>query len=50
MRSFCKQSVNSLEERQITETTIDADAVLATFNVKHYNVLKELKTAQPYEK
>jgi len=34
----------------IAETAISVDAELATFNVKHYSVLKELKTIQPYEK
>jgi predicted nucleic acid-binding protein len=34
----------------IAETAVSMDAELATFNVKHYSVLKELKTLQPYEK
>jgi tRNA(fMet)-specific endonuclease VapC len=34
----------------IAETALSMDAELATFNVKHYSVLKELKTIQPYEK
>jgi len=34
----------------IAETAISVGAELATFNVKHYQVLKELKTIQPYEK
>jgi len=34
----------------IAETAISVDAELATFNVKHYSVLKELKITQPYEK
>jgi len=34
----------------IAQTAISLDAELATFNVKHYSVLKELKTLQPYEK
>jgi predicted nucleic acid-binding protein len=34
----------------IAETAISVDAKLATFNAKHYSVLKELKTIQPYEK
>jgi hypothetical protein len=29
---------------------LSVEAELATFNVKHYNVLKELKTIQSYEK
>lgn len=34
----------------IAETAIGGDAELATFNVKHYRVLKGLKTIQPYKK
>lgn len=34
----------------IAETAIGANAALATFNVKHYRVLKGLRTVQPYEK
>jgi len=34
----------------IAETAISVDAELATFNIKHYRVLKELKTIQPYRK
>jgi len=34
----------------IAQTAISLDAELATFNVKHYSVLKELKIIQPYEK
>lgn len=34
----------------IAETTIGVDAELATFNVKHYRVLKGLKTIQPYKR
>jgi tRNA(fMet)-specific endonuclease VapC len=34
----------------IAETAISLDAELATFNVKHYSVLKKLQTIQPYEK
>jgi tRNA(fMet)-specific endonuclease VapC len=34
----------------IAQTAISVDAELATFNTKHYSVLKELKTIQPYEK
>jgi len=32
----------------IAETTIGMNAELATFNVKHYRVLRGLKTIQPY--
>ena len=32
----------------IAETAIGVGAELATFNVKHYQVLKELQTIQPY--
>jgi predicted nucleic acid-binding protein len=32
----------------IAETAIGADAELATFNIKHYRVLRGLKTVQPY--
>jgi predicted nucleic acid-binding protein len=34
----------------IAETAIGAYAELATFNVKHYRVLKELQCLQPYER
>ncbi|MBI5353164.1 MAG: PIN domain-containing protein [Chloroflexi bacterium] len=34
----------------IAETAIGVHAQLATFNVKHYRVLRGLKTVQPYEK
>jgi predicted nucleic acid-binding protein len=34
----------------IAETAISEDAELATFNVKHYSVIKGLKTLRPYEK
>jgi len=34
----------------IAETAIGANAELATFNVKHYRVLRGLKSTQPYEK
>ncbi len=34
----------------IAETVTSADAELATFNVKHYSVLKGLKTIRPYGK
>ena len=34
----------------IAETVIGFGAELATFNVKHYGVLKELKTIQPYQR
>jgi predicted nucleic acid-binding protein len=34
----------------IAETVIGFGAELATFNVKHYRVLKELKTIQPYKR
>ncbi len=34
----------------IAETVVGIDAELATFNVKHYSVLKDLHTIQPYEK
>ena len=34
----------------IAETAIGANAELATFNVKHYRVLRGLKSLQPYER
>jgi predicted nucleic acid-binding protein len=34
----------------IAETAVGFGAQLATFNTKHYSVLKELKTIQPYER
>lgn len=34
----------------IAETAIGVDAELATFNVKHYRVLKGLRSIQPYER
>ncbi len=34
----------------IAETAIGANAELATFNVKHYRVLKGLRSVQPYER
>jgi predicted nucleic acid-binding protein len=34
----------------IAETAVGFGAQLATFNAKHYNVLKELKTIQPYQR
>lgn len=34
----------------IAETAIGLGAILATFNVKHYRVLVELKTIQPYRR
>jgi predicted nucleic acid-binding protein len=34
----------------IAETAIGFGAELATFNIKHYGVLKELKTVQPYKR
>ncbi len=34
----------------IAETAIGVNAELATFNVKHYRVLKGLRTVQPYER
>ncbi len=34
----------------IAETAIGADAELATFNVKHYRVLRGLRSVQPYER
>ncbi|HNS61652.1 MAG TPA: PIN domain-containing protein [Anaerolineales bacterium] len=34
----------------IAETAIGVEAELATFNVKHYRVLRGLKTIQPYSK
>lgn len=34
----------------IAETAIGVHAELATFNVKHYRVLKGLKIVQPYER
>jgi predicted nucleic acid-binding protein len=34
----------------IAETVIGFGAELATFNVKHYGVLKELNTIQPYQR
>ena len=34
----------------IAETAIGLGASLATFNVKHYRVLVELKTIQPYKR
>ncbi|MBV6400745.1 MAG: Ribonuclease VapC10 [Anaerolineales bacterium] len=34
----------------IAETAIGVDAELATFNIKHYRVLRGLKTIQPYSK
>jgi predicted nucleic acid-binding protein len=34
----------------IAETAIGVDAELATFNVKHYRVLKGLRSVQPYAK
>ncbi|MDQ3003994.1 MAG: type II toxin-antitoxin system VapC family toxin [Chloroflexota bacterium] len=34
----------------IAETAIGIDAQLATFNVKHYRVLRGLKSKHPYER
>jgi tRNA(fMet)-specific endonuclease VapC len=34
----------------IAQTAIGANAELATFNVKHYRVLKGLRIVQPYKK
>ena len=34
----------------IAETAIGANAELATFNVKHYRVLKGLRSLQPYDR
>ena len=32
----------------IAETAVGFDAELATFNTKHYKILKDLRTIQPY--
>jgi predicted nucleic acid-binding protein len=34
----------------IGETAIGLDAELATYNVKHYQALSDLKTVQPYKR
>jgi hypothetical protein len=34
----------------IAETAIEANAELATFNIKHYRVLMRLQSIQPYER
>ncbi|HEY9152172.1 MAG TPA: PIN domain-containing protein [Anaerolineales bacterium] len=34
----------------IAETAIGANAELATFNVKHYRVLRGIRNVQPYER
>lgn len=34
----------------IAETAIGVNAELATFNIKHYRVLRGLKSVQPYER
>lgn len=34
----------------IAETAIGVNAELATFNIKHYRVLRGLKSMQPYER
>ena len=34
----------------IAETAIGVNAELATFNIKHYRVLRGLKSTQPYER
>jgi predicted nucleic acid-binding protein len=34
----------------ISETAMSMDAELATFNVKHYSVIKGLNSIQPYKK
>lgn len=53
LKSFAAHHLShniGLLDALIAQTAISMDAELATFNVKHYNVLKELKTTQPYEK
>jgi len=34
----------------IAETAVGNNAVLATFNIRHYRVLVDLKTIQPYQR
>jgi len=53
LKSFASHHLShniGLLDALIAETAISGDAELVTFNVKHYSVLKELKTIQPYEK
>ena len=53
LKSFTSHHLShniGLLDALIAETAISAEAELVTFNVKHYSVLKELKTTQPYEK
>jgi len=53
LKSFASHHLShniGLLDALIAETAIGMNAELVTFNVKHYNVLKELKTIQPYEK
>ncbi len=53
LKNFAAQHLShnlGLLDALIAQTAISMDAELATFNVKHYSVLEELKTTQPYEK
>jgi predicted nucleic acid-binding protein len=53
LKSFAAHHLShkiGLIDALIAETAISVDATLATYNVKHYSVIKELKTTQPYEK
>ena len=51
MKSFSSHHLSDnigLLDALIAETAIGIDAELATFNVKHYRVIKGLQSLQPY--
>ena len=51
LKNFCAFRLSDqlgLLDTLIAETTVGLGAVLATFNIKHYRVLVNLKTIQPY--
>jgi tRNA(fMet)-specific endonuclease VapC len=53
LKSFLSHRLSDnigLLDALIAETAIGIHAELATFNIKHYRVLRGLKTLQPYEK
>ena len=53
MRNFASFHLRhhiGLLDALIAETAIGQNAELATFNKKHYGVIKELKIIQPYKR
>jgi hypothetical protein len=53
LKSFAARHLThqlGLLDALIAHTAIGLGAELATFNVKHYGVMKELRTIQPYKK